>query len=176
MKRWWLYLGALLLVGAISPFAGTDVGQLQPVQLVMVTAQQGAVEITTDTGDLGRGATVQEAFADMQQASPKKIFVETAEYLLINRAAETLLPDITNILCPSLNLDWQFISNMIYMLEFPFSQIIPPSPSESKSPLYTSVSFFLSCIQGRHCRLPKFHIYVLVYCIGVFLSGLLHSV
>ena len=25
-----------------------------------------------------------------------------------------------------------------------------PSPSESKSPLYTAVSFFLSCIQGRH--------------------------
>ena len=42
----------------------------------------------------------------------------------------------------------------------PFSQIIPPSPSpsESKSLLYTSVSFFLSCIQGRHCHLPKFHI------------------
>ena len=38
------------------------------------------------------------------------------------------------------------------MLEFPFSQIIPPSPSpsESKSLVYTSVSFFLSCIQGRH--------------------------
>ena len=26
------------------------------------------------------------------------------------------------------------------------------------------------------CHLSKFHIYVLVYCIGVFLSGLLHSV
>ena len=38
---------------------------------------------------------------------------------------------------------------------------------ESKSLLYTSVSFFLSCIQGRHCHLPKFHIYVLVYCIGL---------
>ena len=34
----------------------------------------------------------------------------------------------------------------------------------------------LTCIQGRHCHPPKFHIYVLVYCIGVFLSGLLHSV
>ena len=58
-----------------------------------------------------------------------------------------------------------------------FSQIIPPSPSpsDSKSLLYTSVSFLLSCIQGRHCHLSKFHIYVLVYCIGVFLSGLLHS-
>ena len=63
-------------------------------------------------------------------------------------------------------------------VSMPFSQIIPPSPSpsESESPIYTSVSFLQSCIQGRHCHLSKFHIYVLVYCIGVFLSGLLHSV
>ena len=63
-------------------------------------------------------------------------------------------------------------------VSMPLTQIIPPSPSpsESKSPLYTSVSFLLSCIQGHHCHLSKFHIYVLVYCIGVFLSGLLHSV
>ena len=59
-----------------------------------------------------------------------------------------------------------------------FSQIIPPSPSptESKRLFYTSVSLLLSCIQGYRYRLSKFHIYALVYCIGVFLSGLLHSV
>ena len=63
-------------------------------------------------------------------------------------------------------------------VSMPFSQIIPPypSPSESKSPFYTSVSLLLSHIQGYHYHLSKFHIYVLVYYIGVFLSGLLHSV
>ena len=30
--------------------------------------------------------------------------------------------------------------------------------------------------KGYHYHLSKFHIYALVYCIGAFLSGLLHSV
>ena len=59
-----------------------------------------------------------------------------------------------------------------------FSQIIPPLPfpTESKRLFYTSVSLLLSGMQGYCYHLSKFHICVLVYCIGVFLSGLLHSV
>ena len=60
----------------------------------------------------------------------------------------------------------------------PFSQIFPlsPSPTESKRLFYTIVSLLLSRIQGYCYHLSKFHIYALVYCIGVFLPGLLHSV
>ena len=76
------------------------------------------------------------------------------------------------------NMDWRFVSHMITYISMPFSQIIPPSPSptESKRLFYTSVSLLLSHIQGYLYHLSKFHIYVLLYCIGVFLSGLLHSV
>ena len=78
------------------------------------------------------------------------------------------------------NLDWRLISYMILyvFIRMPFSEIITPSPSttESKRLFYTSVSLLLSRIQGYRYHLSKFHIYALVYCIGVFPSGLLHSV
>ena len=71
----------------------------------------------------------------------------------------------------------RFTYNILYV-SIPFSHIIPPlpSPTESKWLFNISVSLLLSCIQGYRYLLSKFHIYALVYCIGVFLSGLLHSV
>ena len=78
------------------------------------------------------------------------------------------------------NLNWSSISHIvIYMIQCFFSQIIPhslPSPTESKSLFFIFVSLLLSHIYGHCYHLSKFHIYMLIYCIGVFLPDLLHSV
>ena len=79
--------------------------------------------------------------------------------------------------CVEPGLATRFIFDITHA-SMPFSQIIPPSssPTESKRLFYTSISILLPHIQGYCYHLSKFHIYALVYCIGVFLSGLLHSV
>ena len=79
--------------------------------------------------------------------------------------------------CIEPGLATRFIHDILHV-SMPFSQIFPPSPSltESIRLFYTSVSLLLSRTQGYCYHLSKFHIYALVYCIGVFLSGLLHSV
>ena len=82
-----------------------------------------------------------------------------------------------SVSCIKPGLAIRFTYGIIHV-SMPFSHIILPLPSstESKRVFYTSVSLLLSHIQGYRYLLSKFHIYVLVYCIGVFLSGLLHSV
>ena len=61
-----------------------------------------------------------------------------------------------HVSCIKHRLEIRFLHDSIHVSML-FSQIIPPSlsPSESKSPLYTSVSLLLSHIQGHHCHLSK---------------------
>ena len=65
------------------------------------------------------------------------------------------------------NLIWRSISHIIYMFQcYSLKSSHPCLLPESKSLFFTSESLLLSRIQGYCYHLSKFHIYVLVYCIG----------
>lgn len=89
MKRWALFCGVIFVVGLlirIKP-TGVDVAALEPVELLYVNSQNGTYYLTTDTGNQGSGKTVAQAISDLKAKSSGKIFLNTAEHLLITPSA-----------------------------------------------------------------------------------------
>lgn len=78
----------ILLLSLAAPVKRLDVAKLQPVQTVAVYLQAGEVVLATDTGSLGRGATAQQALSDMKAKAASVIYLDTAEYLLIEKNAQ----------------------------------------------------------------------------------------
>ena len=76
----YITLAALALA---APLERTDVGKLRPVEVVSVAVREGNYLIRTDTGDRGAGATLEEAVNDLWDRAPGIIYLDTAEYLLL---------------------------------------------------------------------------------------------
>lgn len=100
MKRGIWYC-AILAAALCVPSRGTDIGRLEPVEAVMVDRQWGQVVIRTDTGDAGRGSTLAQAMQNLRDTTPGTIYLDTADYLLVTRAAGDLLGELSGALRPS---------------------------------------------------------------------------
>ena len=87
MKRLILYV-AILAVTWVLPTQRVDVAQLRPVEVVTVYKQGDKVILATDTGDLGVGGNVDKALENMRSTTPAVIYLDTAQYLLIEEGAE----------------------------------------------------------------------------------------
>lgn len=101
MKRFLLYgAAALLAVLTLSREKG-DVGELIPVELVSVYRAEDQICLETDTRDRGAGKDLEAALGDLEASAQGKIFLETADYLLITKEVYPLLPQLREILRPS---------------------------------------------------------------------------
>lgn len=103
MKKIGLYL---VLITAVLCFGrneavGEDIGNLEPVQLVIAEQTGGELHLLTDTGHSGTGDTVAEALEDMKDAASGEIFLDTADYLLIRKNARSALGEFCDVLRPS---------------------------------------------------------------------------
>ena len=70
------------------PLKRVNVADLLPVEAVAVYVENGQVVLETDTEDKGVGSTALDALADMKAKALSVIYLDTAEYLLVQDGAE----------------------------------------------------------------------------------------
>ena len=103
MKRILIYV--LILVALLFvPVKDNDIGKLQPVEVVQVYRQGSQVVIRTDTDDIGVGTTAQLALQNLKDTTPGYIYLDTAEYLLLNKDATKDIEELRPVLRKSLQL------------------------------------------------------------------------
>ena len=87
MKRIPIYI---ILIGMVffAPVDRVDVGTLQPVEILAISKEEGMNVVRTDTDDMGIGKTVEQALDDLKQTAPGVIYLDTAEFLLIEKGCE----------------------------------------------------------------------------------------
>ena len=92
----------------LAPVKRLDVANLQPVQTVALYTEPGAVVLETDTHNIGRGATVADAVADLEKNTPGVIYLDTAEYLLISKDANNYVRSLRDYLNSSVRIsNWK---------------------------------------------------------------------
>ena len=100
MKRIAIYI-ALLAAALLMPVNGTDVGKLVPVEVLQLYKDGDAVVISTDLGNTGTGTTVETAIENLKNTTAGIIFLDTADFLLVDETAQEEAGALKSYLKPS---------------------------------------------------------------------------
>ena len=71
----------------LAPVKRLDIAKLSPVEAVAVYREDGQTVLITDEENIGRGADVHEALADLKESATAIIYLDTARYLLVGKDA-----------------------------------------------------------------------------------------
>ena len=93
MKR--IVYGVLIAEALLVPTTPQELGKLKPVEVVKLNKEKGEIQIETDTGDTGRGETIELALRELKETTPGTIYLDTAEYVLLPMQAEELLDQLS---------------------------------------------------------------------------------
>lgn len=103
MKYWILFFSAFIAVAIFGTTSshGTDIAKLAPVGVVWLSESDGQVYLETDTGDFGVGKDMRAALEDMKATASGTVFLDTADYLIVEQGCEDLLDQTYTFLRPS---------------------------------------------------------------------------
>jgi len=94
----WIWLGALLLL--LLPQRGTDVGELLPVEVLLIEKEAGQYAVTTDTGNSARGDSLEAAMDTLRDTASGVIFLDTADYVLLTGETLDCMDALPNFVRP----------------------------------------------------------------------------
>ena len=97
MKRILFYI-ILLGLAVLVPVKHADVGKLRPIETVAVYQENDQIILQTDTEDVGIGATAMQALQNMKDTACGIIYLDTAQYLLIEAGAEDAAEELRQVL------------------------------------------------------------------------------
>ena len=84
LKRTIIYIVILTAV-LLAPLDRVDVGKLRPVETVAISRDAADYVVMTDTGDRGRGVTLDAAITNLMETTPAVVYLDTARYLLLSK-------------------------------------------------------------------------------------------
>ena len=93
MRKGIIY-GALLTAALLVPSNDVELGKMKSVETVSIRCEKGFVVVETDTEDMGSGETLTEALKDLEETTPGRIYLDTAQYLLIGGEAEGMVSQL----------------------------------------------------------------------------------
>lgn len=92
---------SIVAFAGLLPFQGTDVGKLHPIEVIIVSCDKELISVETDTGLRGTGGSVDVAINELKIASAGEIFLDTANYVLINENNMHILNELFRYLRPA---------------------------------------------------------------------------
>lgn len=93
-------LGVAAFLGVKNP-VGKDVVAMEPVQTVRIFTDGKEIHLQTDTHAKGSGKTLDAVLRSMHETSPSYVFLDTADFLIIDPELVALLPAMEELLRPS---------------------------------------------------------------------------
>ena len=99
-----LVYGILLSAALLIPTNHVELAKMRPVETVRIRNQDEWIVIETDTEDTGRGSTLEEAVKDLRDTAAGRVYVDTAQYLIVEEAAESQIGKLKELLKPGVRV------------------------------------------------------------------------
>lgn len=102
MRR--IVYAVILVLTCFAPVKPLDIAELLPVEAVAVYTDGIQMVLETDTQNIGRGGTIEQALSDLKEKASAVIYLDTAEYLLVSEDAKFALEDLAKFLKPTVKV------------------------------------------------------------------------